>query len=101
MFLWVTYPTLQICFDVIKSWGFDFATVGCGGLSLSVCKHIKEMGKPCVHLGGGNQLLYGIRGRRWSDGFAKYDWYGTDDWVRPLSEETPMGIHLVEGGCYW
>ena len=28
LFLWVTYPTLHISFDVIKSWGFDFSTVG-------------------------------------------------------------------------
>jgi len=92
---------LSYMLEEINKLDFDFATVGCGGLSLSVCKHIKQMGKPCVHLGGGNQLLYGIRGRRWDDGFAKHDWYGTDNWVRPLSEETPVGIHLVEGGCYW
>ena len=28
LFLWVTYPTLHTSFDVIKSWGFEFATVG-------------------------------------------------------------------------
>ena len=91
----------QDMLDEISNIDFDFATVGCGGFSLMVCDHIKKMGKPCVHLGGGNQILYGIRGRRWDDAFSKYDWYGTDDWVRPLPEETPRDIHLVEGGCYW
>ena len=28
LFLWVTYPILEISFDVIKSWGFKYATVG-------------------------------------------------------------------------
>jgi N6-adenosine-specific RNA methylase IME4 len=28
LFLWVTYPTLQVSFEVIKSWGFKYATCG-------------------------------------------------------------------------
>lgn len=28
LFIWVTYPTLEISFDVLKSWGFKYATVG-------------------------------------------------------------------------
>ena len=88
--------------DEIDSLEFDFATVGCGGFSLMVCDHIKRMGKPCIHLGGGNQLLYGIRGRRWdSRGSTNPDWYGTEHWIRPLEHETPIGQHMVEGGCYW
>ena len=27
LFLWVTYPTLEISFEVIKSWGFNYSTV--------------------------------------------------------------------------
>ena len=62
---------------------------------------IKSLGKPSIHLGGGNQLLFGIRGKRWDTSFAKYDWYGTKDWVRPIPEEIPQYNNLVEGGCYW
>jgi len=87
--------------DQIDELDFDFATVGCGGLSLMVCSHITKMGKPCVHLGGGNQILYGIRGKRWDEGFSKYDWYGTENWTRPLEHEVPPGKNMVEGGCYW
>ena len=53
------------------------------------------------HLGGGNQLLFGIRGKRWDNSFSKYDWYGTKDWIRPMPEEIPQYNNLVEGGCYW
>lgn len=28
LFLWVTYPTLEISFEVLKSWGFRYATCG-------------------------------------------------------------------------
>ena len=80
---------------------FDVATVGCGGFSLLVCDYIKSLGKPSIHLGGGNQLLFGIRGKRWDASFAKYDWYGTKDWIRPITEEIPQYNNLVEGGCYW
>jgi len=80
---------------------FDFATVGCGGFSLIICDHIKKLGKPCVHLGGGNQILYGIRGKRWDEGFKHHEWYGTKEWIRPLPHETPPRKFYVEGGCYW
>jgi len=87
--------------EQIEKTDFDFATVGCGGFSLIVCDYIKKLGKPCVHLGGGNQILYGIRGRRWDEGFKHHDWYGTGDWIRPLPHEIPPMKNYVEGGCYW
>lgn len=87
--------------SAISSMEFDFATVGCGGLSLLMCHYIKSMGKPCVHLGGGNQLLFGIRGKRWDEGFKHHKWYGTEHWTRPLPHEVPTGKNMVEGGCYW
>tara|TARA_R110002020_G_C16039928_1_gene753617 strand:+ start:293 stop:823 length:531 start_codon:yes stop_codon:yes gene_type:complete len=27
LFMWVTFPKLNECFDIIKSWGFDYKTV--------------------------------------------------------------------------
>lgn len=87
--------------EKIDNQTFDFATVGCGGLSLPVCSFIKELGKPVVHLGGGNQILYGIKGKRWDKAFSQYNWYDNNFWIRPLSEETPKNNKLVEDGCYW
>jgi len=86
--------------DEIRELDFDFATVGCGGFSLSVCKFIKSMGKPCVHLGGGNQLLFGIKGKRWDEHPVLSKFYN-EHWVRPLAHEIPKNNELVEGGCYW
>lgn len=28
LFMWVTYPMLEKCFEVIKAWGFEYKTVG-------------------------------------------------------------------------
>ena len=92
---------LNLILEEIDNLDFDFATVGCGGLSLHVCDHIKKMGKPSIHLGGGNQLLYGIMGKRWDEGFKNASWYGTSSWTRPLKEDTPQNKNLVENGCYW
>ena len=86
--------------DEIRELDFDFATFGCGGLSLSVCRFIKSMGKPCVHLGGGNQLLFGIKGKRWDDHELLSKFYN-EHWIRPLAHEVPKNNTLVEGGCYW
>ena len=91
----------KILDDIDGAGDFDVATVGCGGFSLLVCDYIKSLGKPSIHLGGGNQLLFGIRGKRWDESFANYDWYGTNHWVRPMPEEIPQYNNLVEGGCYW
>ena len=59
------------------------------------------MGKSCIHIGGGTQLLFGIRGKRWDRIFHDKDWYGTQAWVRPMYHEIPKKQELVEGGCYW
>jgi acyl-CoA synthetase (AMP-forming)/AMP-acid ligase II len=50
---------------------FDFAVVGAGAYSLLLLKFIKEMGVPCVHLGGQTQLLFGIRGKRWETEYTE------------------------------
>ena len=92
---------LKNILEDIEPLKFDFATVGCGGLSLIICDFIKKMGKPSIHLGGGNQLLYGIMGKRWDTAFKDNIWYGTKHWTRPLDEETPKNKNLVENGCYW
>lgn len=91
------YNTMK---DEIEKLDFDFATVGCGGFSLLICDFIKKLGKPCVHLGGGNQLLFGIKGKRWDNHKVLSKFYN-EYWTRPLTHEIPTKNTLVEGGCYW
>lgn len=95
------FYTLKYLKEEISKKDFDFAVIGCGGFSLLLAEHIKNIGKPSVHLGGATQLLFGIRGKRWDMGFSNKNWYATDKWTSPLKEEIPPNKHLVEEGCYW
>lgn len=79
---------------------FDFATLGCGAMGLPLCNFIKnELGKGVIYLGGGNQLLFGIKGRRWErdKNFTKI--INNPAWIRPLDSETPKS--QIEDGCYF
>lgn len=93
---------------------FDIALIGCGAYGLPLAAHVKRKGKQAVHLAGGLQLLFGIKGKRWTEehiGTFEYrpgvviDWdYRTmfnDHWCFPMPSDTPKDAEVVEGGCYW
>jgi len=79
---------------------FDVAIVGAGAWSLPLAAYAKQLGRWGIHLGGGTQLLFGIRGRRWDDNPLLTRFYN-DAWTRPSDAETPQTMTQVEGGCYW
>lgn len=81
---------------------FDVAVIGCGAYGYPLAAEIKRMGKVAIYMGGGTQLLFGIRGKRWEDG--KYKWYKNivnESWVRPSENEKVRNMHRVENSCYW
>lgn len=90
---------------------FDFAVIGCGAYGLPLAAHIKRLGKKAIHLGGGSQLLFGIKGKRWdNDGYhwpdlpnldTNYSQLYNEYWIRPSQSETPKAATKVEGACYW
>lgn len=79
---------------------FDIALLGCGAYGLPLAARIKQMGKKAVHIGGGLQILFGIKGRRWDENSNINRMYN-DAWVYPDVSETPKGASIVEGACYW
>lgn len=83
----------------IDNMDFDIALLGCGGYGMPLSGYIKSIGKSAIYIGGGLQVIFGIKGKRWdkSDVSNFYNEY----WVRPSDEETPKNHTLVEGGCYW
>jgi hypothetical protein len=86
--------------EEIAKQDFDFATLGCGAMGLPLCKFIQnELGKGCIYLGGGNQLLFGIKGKRWEDNDSFKEMLQNPAWIRPLPNETPEG--QTEGGAYF
>ncbi len=46
LFMWVTFPNLQIGLDAIKAWGFDYRTLGFSWIKLN-----KKNGKPFFGIG--------------------------------------------------
>jgi hypothetical protein len=79
---------------------FDLAIVGAGAYSLPLVSYAKAKGKAAVHLGGGTQLLFGLKGTRWENSeFFKE--YFNESWIRPSGRESPPERGLVENGAYW
>lgn len=105
------FDALKWMEDEIAKIDFDFAIIGCGAYGLSLAATIKRMGKKAIHLGGGSQLLFGIKGKRWEntnygwpvfpDMNCKYYTLFNDYWVRPNTKEIPVNANKVEGACYW
>jgi len=77
---------------------FDIALIGCGAYGMPLAAYVKSIGKQALHVGGGLQLFFGIKGKRWdNDPTIKY----TKDWVSPFPEDTPKEHKKIEEGCYW
>ena len=82
---------------------FEVAIIGCGAYGFPLAAEIKKMGKVAIHLGGVTQRLFGIKGKRWTQGS-----YGerskvmeNEYWVYPTKDERPKDFDKIEGGCYW
>lgn len=94
----------NICFEDmcerIQKIDFDVALVAAGGYGLPLCDLIKKMKKPVVHVGGGLQIMFGIKGNRW-DNMAAVNKYYNQYWKRPYDIEKTRNHQVVEGSTYW
>lgn len=76
----------------------DVYLVSCGCYGIPLCNEIKKAGKKAIYVGGILQLLFGLKGSRWTDRpvinkyFNKY-------WITPSSK--PKNWESIENGCYW
>jgi hypothetical protein len=66
------FKALKYMEDQISILDFDICILGCGAYGLPLAAHVKRMGKKAVHLGGGSQLLFGIKGRRWIEDYKPF-----------------------------
>jgi hypothetical protein len=85
--------------QVVES-GAKVALLGCGGLAMPLALRLKKRGIAAIVLGGAIQLLFGIKGRRWSD-HPVISGFFNDWWISPSAEEIPGAAADIEGGCYW
>lgn len=96
------FEALDYMKSEIAKTDFDIAFLGCGAYGLPLAAYIKEMGKQAIHIGGGLQLFFGIRGNRWDSNLILQEYYN-EFWTRPSDDETPDNAGLVgDGGkAYW
>lgn len=105
------FEALKWMEDEMAQIDFDICILGCGAYGLPLAATAKRMGKKAIHMGGGSQLIFGIKGKRWdNDGYhwknlpqlyTNYSSLYNDYWVRPSQTETPKAAQNVEGACYW
>jgi hypothetical protein len=107
------FEALKHMEDQIADIDFDICILGCGAYGLPLAAHVKRLGKKAIHMGGGTQLLFGIKGKRWDNPnygkeynltelFTKpYCSLYNDYWIKPLKNETPQMAVKVEDACYW
>ena len=99
------FEALDYMKDEIAKREFDLLIVGCGAYGLPLAAFGKSLGKKAIHLGGGTQLLFGIKGKRWEGRYHDDDTRFADlfneYWVYPSENERPKNANKVEGGCYW
>ena len=92
--------TLEHLFSACDAMDYDVLIAGAGAWGLPLATHAKIRGKVGVHMGGATQLLFGIKGGRWDDRSDASEIYN-EHWTYPSEEETPKGVELIEGACYW
>lgn len=113
------FEALNYMINEIDKIDYDICLIGCGAYGLPLAAHVKRMGKQAIHIGGGLQLLFGIKGRRWEVEYREltekgifgynvpfrlnlnyYDLFN-EFWVYPSGDEVPEKAKTVEGACYW
>nr|WP_319566126.1 hypothetical protein [uncultured Rhodoferax sp.] len=108
------FEALKHMEDKITSIDFDICILGCGAYGLPLAAHVKRLGKKAIHMGGGTQLLFGIKGKRWIEQYDRVWNYRpnesininyidlfNDEWVYPDDSEKPVNASKVENACYW
>jgi hypothetical protein len=80
--------------------GAKYAFVGIGALSLPLINKLKNKGIVAIHTGGGTQIMFGVKGKRWEN-HSVISKFFNEYWISPSEDEIPSGATAVEGGCYW
>lgn len=96
------FEALEYMTDKILAIEFDVAIIGCGAYGMPLATNLKKAGKQAIHLGGATQLMFGIKGKRWEEGYySKIASLMNEHWVYPSENEKPSNFKKIEKGCYW
>ena len=95
--------TLQYVKTQIDSqWPFDFVIISAAAYGMPLAVYCKKRHKASVVvMGGGGQLLFGLKGIRWDTHPVLSKLYNKH-WIYALEEDTPHDALTIEmGGAYW
>ena len=92
------FEALEYMKKQISEIDFDIAIIGCGAYGLPLASYIKNIGKKAVHMGGGTQLLFGIKAKRWEEQYTNtcYKDLFNNYWAYPSNDEKPISANKVE-----
>lgn len=97
------YNSWELIYDyyisLIDKIEFDIALVSCGPWGMPVASYIKSIGKQAIHLGGAQQILFGIMGNRWRN-WPEYKALQNEYWLDNIDDK-PKWADNYENGCYW
>ena len=85
------FEALKYMEDKISTMDFEIAIIGCGAYGLPLAAHVKRMGKQAIHLAGGTQLMFGIKGNRWVEQYKEKQEY------RPGTGRRKLALHPLGG----
>ena len=94
------FSALNAMFTDALDFDADVVILGCGAYGFPLAAMLKDAGKQVIHLGGATQILFGIKGHRWST-HPIISTLFNEKWVTPSEEERPKGAENVENACYW
>jgi FkbM family methyltransferase len=95
--------TLSAVKEQIDSAGpFDVAIIAAGAYAMPLAMHCKVKHRAtAIAMGGGSQLLFGLKGHRWDTHPILSKLYNAH-WMYPLEQDTPDNAKSIEmGGPYW
>ena len=96
--------TLELMINDISKINFDIALLSCGSYGPILCNFIKQkLNKSAIYMGGGLQLLFGVKGKRWEthDIISKIIKNSDVPYISPSEDEQIPNYKNIEGGCYW
>ena len=85
--------------DIFKI-DFEIALISCSAPSFALAADIKREGKIGIQMGGGLQIFFGIKGKRWDEVPTTNHFYN-EYWIRPNDSSKPSDAELLDNSCYW
>ncbi len=80
---------------------FDIALVSAAGLAIPIVSYIKSIGKIGIDLGGHQQILFGVLGKRWRNWQLWQEQLFNEYWIDMPAKYRPKETDVCDRGAYW